>query len=162
MKRLIPTLVILCLAISMHGQIERDKVLHFVGGNLFGLAGAGIAKNATDGNRVWTFVGAVAGSALAGVTKEAIDSSQPGNQWDNSDVLATVLGGITVGLAIEIFSKKKEDGRLRHSKGAIVAGESYILHNIPFSEKGLDGKLPSLTPFGFSSQVLDDLAISTP
>ena len=130
MKRLIPTLVILCLAISMHGQIERDKVLHFVGGNLFGLAGAGIAKNATDGNRVWTFVGAVAGSALAGVTKEAIDSSQPGNQWDNGDVLATVLGGMTVGLAIEIFSKKKEDGRLRHSKGAIFAVESYKLKKV--------------------------------
>ena len=47
-------------------QIERAKALHFVGGGLFGLAGAGIAKEISDGNRWWTFAGSVGGATLVG------------------------------------------------------------------------------------------------
>ena len=113
MRTLIPTLLFFVLALHGYGQVERDKALHFLGGNLFGLAGAGIAKQASEGNRVWTFLGSVAGSAVAGVAKEAIDSGQDGNQWDNDDLAATVLGGVTVGVTIDIFSKKKDKKRLR-------------------------------------------------
>lgn len=113
MRTLIPTLLLFVLVSHCHGQVEQDKVLHFLGGNLFGLAGAGVAKHATKGNRVWTFVGAVTGSALAGVAKEVIDAGQRENGWDNGDLTATVLGGITVGIAIDLFSKKDSQGRLR-------------------------------------------------
>ncbi len=113
MRTLIPTLLFFVFALHGYGQVERDKALHFLGGSLFGLAGAGIAKQASDGNRVWTFLGAVTGSAVAGVAKEAIDSGQDGNQWDNDDLAATILGGITVGVAIDLFSKKKDKRRLR-------------------------------------------------
>lgn len=113
MRTLIPTLLFFVLALHGYGQVERDKALHFLGGSLFGLAGAGIAKQASDGNRVWTFVGSVAGSALIGVAKEAVDSGQKENGWDNDDLAATVLGGVTVGVTIDIFSKKKDKKRLR-------------------------------------------------
>lgn len=115
MRTLIPTLAFLVFASNIQGQVERDKALHYLGGNLFGLAGAGIAKRASDGNRVWTFVGAVAGSALIGVAKEAVDSGQRENGWDNEDLAATVLGGVTIGLTIEIFSKKRDKRRPRGS-----------------------------------------------
>ncbi|SNY99401.1 hypothetical protein [Flagellimonas pacifica] len=111
MRTLIPTLVLFMFVLNSYGQIERDKALHFLGGNLFGLVGAGIAKQASDGNRTWTFIGSVAGSALIGVAKEAVDSGQRENGWDNDDLAATVLGGITVGVSIEIFSKKRNKRR---------------------------------------------------
>ncbi|MBO0324011.1 hypothetical protein J0X14_17005 [Muricauda sp. CAU 1633] len=113
MRTLIPTLLFFVLALHGYGQVERDKALHFLGGNLFGLAGAGIAKQASDGNRIWTFVGSVAGSALIGVAKEAVDSGQQENGWDNDDLAATVLGGVTVGITIDLFSKKDDNKRLR-------------------------------------------------
>lgn len=119
MRTLIPTLVFFMLASNGYGQIERDKALHFLGGGLFGLAGAGIAKNISEGNRVWTFVGAVASSTLIGVAKEAVDSGQDGNGWDNDDLAATILGGVTVGITIDLVSKKRDKRRLRGSYAAV-------------------------------------------
>lgn len=134
-----------------HGQVEWDKTLHFVGGNLFGLAGAGIAKQASKGNRIWTFAGAVAGSTLVGVAKEAMDAGQRDNGWDNEDLAATILGGITVGLALELFSKKDANGRLRGKYSppslhwepgqATLLGTDFVLDK---------GGLPALSTLGMS------------
>ncbi|WP_298793583.1 hypothetical protein [uncultured Allomuricauda sp.] len=107
MRTLLSTFLVLMIGTQLFAQIERDKALHYLGGNLFGLVGAGVAKQISDGNRAWTFVGAVAGGALIGLGKEAVDSGQEGNQWDNDDLVATILGGVTVGVTIEIFSKKR-------------------------------------------------------
>ncbi|PRX55495.1 hypothetical protein [Flagellimonas meridianipacifica] len=157
MKRLIPTVVVLCLAITMHGQIERDKALHFVGGGLFGLVGAGVAKKASDGNRVWTFVGAVAGSTLIGLAKESVDASQEDNGWDNDDLLATILGGVAVGVTIELFSKKDKDGRLRYSGRSVAIQPQLEPFDVVFLNKeNTEESLPNLTPFGFSSNILND------
>ena len=156
MKRHHLTLVVLCLTISMHGQIERDKALHFVGGNLFGLVGAGIAKKASDGNRAWTFVGAVAGGTLIGLAKESVDAGQRENGWDNDDLLATILGGVTVGLAIELFSKKKE-GKFRYSGGTAVNLESPPILFLNTLQTTSNNTLPKLTPFGFSSNILNEM-----
>ena len=109
MKRLIPAIMFLCFLHAVQGQIERDKALHFVGGNLYGLAGAGIAKQISDGNRWWTFAGAIGGSALIGIGKEAVDASQRENGWDNEDLWATILGGASVGVTIDIFTNHKKD-----------------------------------------------------
>ncbi len=150
-------MVILCLTFNMYGQIERDKALHFVGGSLFGLVGAGVAKKASEGNRVWTFVGAVAGSTLIGLAKESVDAGQRENGWDNDDLIATILGGVTVGVAIELFSKKKKDGRLRYSRGTIANQDTYQFSPLTFSKTDTTKvELPSLTPFGFSSNILND------
>ena len=106
MKKLIPTLVFLMCLNFVSGQ-DRDKVLHYIGGNLYGLAGAGIAKQISDGNRWWTFAGAIGGSTLIGLGKEAVDASQRENGWDNDDLIATILGGATVGVVIDIAGGKK-------------------------------------------------------
>ncbi|WP_208103905.1 hypothetical protein [Flagellimonas ochracea] len=129
MRTLIPTLVLFMLVSHAHGQVERDKALHFLGGNLFGLAGAGIAKQASDGNRIWTFVGSVAGSTLIGVAKEAVDASQRTNGWDNDDLAATVLGGVTVGVTIDLFSKKDDKRRLRGSYSKLDIKRKELRHD---------------------------------
>ena len=142
-------ILILFLVFTLgHSQIQRDKALHFLGGHLYGLAGAGIAKQISDGDRAWTFVGAVAGSALIGVAKEAVDAGQRPNGWDNEDLLATVLGGISVGLMIEIFSKKRD----RYDRVDLnsVQAQAFGLNPMPdivFS----NGELPNLNALGFTS-----------
>nr|WP_321413869.1 hypothetical protein [uncultured Allomuricauda sp.] len=150
MRKLIPTLLFFMLVYNCHGQIGQDKVLHFGGGSLFGLAGAGIAKHATKGNRVWTFVGAVTGSALAGVAKEAIDAGQRENGWDNDDLAATILGGITVGIAIDLFSKKDNQGRLRGRYSTLHFNQKKYLVLETQQLSILDGNLPALNTLGLS------------
>lgn len=100
------------IVFQSNAQIEQDKVLHFGVGALCGLGGAVLADELSDGNRFWIFTGAVAGSLLAGVAKEAWDEQQ-NNAWDNGDLAATVLGGVAVGVTIELFSGKKRKARHR-------------------------------------------------
>ncbi len=154
MRTLIPTLLFFVLASHCHGQVERDKALHFLGGNLFGLAGAGIAKQASHGNRIWTFVGSVAGSALVGVAKETMDAGQRDNGWDNEDLAATILGGVTVGVTIDLFAKKDERRRLRgrYSKLDVKKKKHFLQPQTEFVV--LEGKLPSLNTLRLSNQEL--------
>lgn len=126
MRTLISMLVLVLVVNQAHSQIGRDKVLHFAGGSLFGLAGAGIAKEISDGNRFWTFAGAVGGSLLVGLGKEAIDAGQSDNGWDNDDLLATVLGGVTVGIAIDIFT---DHGRTKKRRAAIATRHPFEPQN---------------------------------
>jgi fluoride ion exporter CrcB/FEX len=72
-----------------------------------GAAGALVANQLSNGDRIWTFTGAVGGSLLAGLVKETIDQNKSNNSWDNGDLAATVLGGVTVGVTIDLFSGKK-------------------------------------------------------
>jgi len=156
MRTLIPTLVFFVLASYCHGQVERDKALHFLGGNLFGLAGAGIAKQATDGNRIWTFVGSVAGSTLIGLAKETVDAGQRDNGWDNDDLTATILGGVTVGVTIDLFSKKDKK-RLR-GRYAKLDLKKHKLQSKQLDSKFvvLEGSLPALNTLGLSTQILQE------
>lgn len=154
MRTLIPTLLLFVLALHCHGQVERDKALHFLGGNLFGLAGAGIAKQASDGNRIWTFVGSVAGSTLIGLAKETVDAGQSNNGWDNDDLAATILGGVTVGVTIDLFSKKDDKKRLRGRYADRKSKKNKLLIPEPKTELVFfEGKLPSLNTLGLSSQL---------
>lgn len=102
------TIVVFLFSLSLlQAQLEKDKALHFGAGILSGAAGALVADQLSDGNRAWTFTGAVAGSLLAGVVKETIDQNKSNNSWDNRDLAATVLGGLTVGVTIDLFSGKR-------------------------------------------------------
>lgn len=154
MRTLISILLFFVLASQSHGQIEHDKALHFVGGSLTGLAGAGIAKQVTKGNRVWTFVGAVTASAIAGVAKEAIDAGQTDNGWDNEDLVATILGGVTVGIAIELFSKKDEQGRLRGRYSNLDLKRKKLFLQPKSKFVLLEDRPPSLNTLGLSNQEL--------
>ncbi|WP_411031751.1 hypothetical protein [Spongiimicrobium sp. 3-5] len=106
MKKIILVLFLMVGTHSAKAQLESDKVLHFGAGALSGALGALVAHELSDGNRGWTFAGSVGASLLAGLAKEAIDQ-RDNNAWDNGDLAATVLGGITVGVTIDIFTAKK-------------------------------------------------------
>jgi hypothetical protein len=98
--------LLLFTQMTLCAQIRRDHVQHFGAGLLAGGAGAFVASELSDGNRFWTFSGAVAGSLIGGIVKEAIDAGQVDNKWDNSDLAATAVGGITIGVTIDLFSAK--------------------------------------------------------
>ncbi len=101
-------LVLLLFLFSIAGQAQsNDKILHFGAGVATGAAGAFIAHELSGGNKWWSIAGAVGGSLMAGLAKETIDKSK-GGPWDNGDIAHTVAGGLTVGIAIEIFSGKKK------------------------------------------------------
>lgn len=127
-------IVLLFLETSAFSQVENDKVLHFVGGNLYGLAGAGIAKQISNGDRFWTFAGAIGGSALIGLGKEAIDSRKGGSGWDNDDLLATVLGGATVGITIDLFTDHKKRRR-QQARGGLTTENSKMRSPMPLKSK---------------------------
>lgn len=138
------------LVAPCHAQEEWDKTLHFVGGSLFGLAGAGVAKQLSQGNRAWTFVGSLAGSALAGVAKEAVDAGQRPDGWDNEDLAATLLGGATVGLSIELFSKKDSNKRLRGKYSPVKLPSLTGQYAPPESLDLVEGRFPSLNTLSLS------------
>ncbi|MDO1514631.1 hypothetical protein Q2T41_18415 [Maribacter confluentis] len=145
-------ILVLLVLLTMHtakGQIESDKALHFLGGNLYGLVGAGIANEISDGDRTWTFIGAVGGSLLIGVAKESIDQKQYGG-WDNADLIATVLGGATIGFTIDIFKKRKQRKRDKIFKDAVGENYNYDRETFPVQEL----KINSLHVLGMSSTVL--------
>ena len=134
-------------------QIEQDKALHFLGGNLYGLVGAGVADQISDGNRTWTFVGSLGGSLLIGLAKEAIDESQYGG-WDNQDLLATFLGGASVGVTIDVFKQRKKRKREQLFRDAIghkwqpKASETLV----PYGSQG-----PTVQLIGFSPSLYERL-----
>lgn len=98
---------LVCMFLSQKGtgQIPEDKLLHFSAGQVSGAAGAFIASEISHNNRFWTFTGAVAASLFAGLAKEALDNRRY-NGWDNADLGATVLGGITIGFTIDLFTAR--------------------------------------------------------
>jgi len=110
-------ILLLLVQNSLRGQVEQDKALHFAAGAFAGATGALIASKVTKRNRFWTVTGSVAASLLAGLAKEAIDKGN-GGEWDNGDLGATVLGGVTVGVSIELFSKKEGKYYVKRDKSA--------------------------------------------
>lgn len=148
MKRIMISFLFFVLLGKMYGQIQSDKALHFLGGNLYGLAGAGIASELSDGNRTWTFVGSLGGSLLIGLAKEGIDEKQYGG-WDNADLLATVLGGATVGFTIDIFKKRKQRKRDQLFKEAVGSSGFQIKFPVKTTE------INSLSLLGISKNVLE-------
>ncbi len=149
MLRLSTLCLILFSVHTIYGQIERDKALHFLGGNLFGLVGAGLASQISDGDRTWTFVGSLGGSLLIGLAKESIDEKQYGG-WDNADLLATVLGGATVGVTIDIFKKRRQRKREKLFKDAM--GQTNFDTKIKFPI--YTSEINSLYVLGISKTVL--------
>lgn len=96
MKNLILSIALL-LSISMTSQtIQKDKQKHFVAGVVSGYIGSKLTNN--------KFLGALIGSLIVGVGKEVYDEIKH-KGYDNKDILATALGGVTIGITIKIFDK---------------------------------------------------------
>lgn len=150
MKKIFAFFYILISLHSTYSQVEQDKVLHFLGGNLFGLVGAGVASQISDGDRTWTFIGAIGGSLLIGLAKESIDQKQYGG-WDNADLLATVLGGATVGVTIDIFKKRRQRKRDKLFKDAVGYSELEVKKTFLIES----AEINSLSLLGMSKAVIE-------
>lgn len=144
----------LCFQQSL-AQVERDKALHFIGGNLYGLAGAGIAKQISNGNRWWTFAGSIGGATLIGLGKEAVDAGQRENGWDNDDLLATILGGATVGVTIDIFTDHKKDKKRPQASLALDEEHEKYKQATRLDKLLKNNKTPSLVALSLPSYLLE-------
>lgn len=109
MRKIITLILTLFFANQGMAQLENDKVLHFAGGAIFGTAGAGLGRKVTGNKPFSAIAGALIVSSTIGVSKEALDSGRSGGEWDNGDLLATVLGGLVSGTIVEIFAKDPKD-----------------------------------------------------
>lgn len=87
------------------GQIAHDKKLHYAAGAVTTAVSYefvyGITKSKKKA-RIYSLATAI----LVGSLKEAIDATEKGNRFDPNDLLATTLGGITVGITFKLFDKR--------------------------------------------------------
>lgn len=89
-----------------NAQIPEDKKLHFAAGTLAGATGYSYVWQKTKDKKKAMLAG-ISTAILAGTIKELVDSSQTGNRFDERDLAATALGGITLSVTINLFNKKK-------------------------------------------------------
>lgn len=91
---------------------ESDKKDHFMAGAFIGSFTYALVLNKTEDNRK-AFLASVATSVLFGTIKETLDSRQKGNFFDARDLLATTYGGISIGVTLDLVSRKgKKKGKL--------------------------------------------------
>ena len=89
----------------MYGQlIETDKQSHMLGGTFGGTIGYELIYEKTK-NENKAFLGAIAGALIVGTLKESYDSTRTNNKFDNNDLIATIGGGIIIGLTINLIKK---------------------------------------------------------
>jgi len=111
-----PTLLFILLLLTFtpsHSQLlsENDKQKHFAAGALLGGISYGIILQETE-NKKLAFWGSIATSFVAGYIKETSDKNS-GYYFDNRDLLATTLGGLSVGVTFDIFTRNgKKKGRI--------------------------------------------------
>ena len=90
---------------------ENDKQKHYVAGALIGGITYGVILQETEDKKL-AFWGSIASSLVAGYIKETSDKNS-GYYFDNRDLLATTLGGLSVGVTFDIFTRKgKKKGRI--------------------------------------------------
>lgn len=104
MKLLIILLLTTCIAT---GQIQEDKILHFIGGAFVSGTTSLIVYDQTKSTKK-AFIYGLASGLLVGVGKELLDESKY-KGWDNNDLLATVLGSITITIPLNFWEKKRNN-----------------------------------------------------
>ena len=92
-----------------NAQIPQDKQLHFAAGMIASSTGYGYVWNKTKDKKKALIAG-IGTAILAGTAKEIFDSKQSDNKFDVKDLTATTLGGITIGVTINLFKRKKNVG----------------------------------------------------
>ena len=97
---LIPSLVL--------GQLmtERDKQIHYAAGAFVSTVTYDIVYKKTK-SRKKAFLYSITSSLIVGTLKELADSREINNKFDTRDLLATTYGGITIGLTLNLVSRKK-------------------------------------------------------
>jgi uncharacterized protein YfiM (DUF2279 family) len=94
--------VVLFFTLSItNAQIQDDKKLHFAAGAIASTVGYEYVYSKT-GDKNQALAAGVLTSMIAGIGKEVYDSFQPKNRFDQQDVAATILGGVTVSFTIKL------------------------------------------------------------
>lgn len=117
MKKLFTLCTLLLLFNPVNAQLltEPDKKMHFGAGFVFGGISYGLILEETE-NKQLALLGSVATAFVAGYIKETRDKRMGGN-FDNRDLLATTLGGISIGITLDIFARNgKKKGRVLNLK----------------------------------------------
>ena len=96
-------------ALVSNAQIPKDKQLHFAAGIVASSTGYGYVWNKTKDKKKALIAG-IGTAILAGTAKEIFDSRQSDNRFDVKDLAATTLGGITIGVTINLFKREKNVG----------------------------------------------------
>lgn len=99
--KIIYILLFLCCGLMVGQEIPRDKKLHFGAGVLSSAVGYQYVYNQTQ-DKEKALAAGILTSIIMGVGKEVYDSFQPKNRFDQSDVAATVLGGVTFSFTVKI------------------------------------------------------------
>ena len=89
---------------------EKDKQAHFAAGTVFGGVAYGFILKET-GSKTKALLGAITTAFIVGTLKESRDSGQDGNRFDKRDLLATTYGGIAVGVTMDIYRRKGDNGK---------------------------------------------------
>lgn len=103
MKKII-TLLSLILTFTMTSQIQDDKIKHFAAGAFIGGGVQSIVYSQTR-NTAKAFLWGLGSSITIGVLKEVKDEIDYGG-FDTKDLLATILGGLTVTIPLDFVFKK--------------------------------------------------------
>ena len=83
---------------------QEDKQKHFVAGSIVGAISYGVILQETEDKHL-AFFGSIATSFVAGYLKETFDKKQ-GIPFDNEDLAATALGGLSIGITLDIFTRQ--------------------------------------------------------
>jgi uncharacterized protein YfiM (DUF2279 family) len=102
------TLILLLLTATIAtGQIKEDKVKHFIGGAFVSGTVSLIVYDQTKSTKK-AFLYGIASGVSIGIVKEVIDEIKY-KGWDNKDLLATVLGSITITIPLNFWEKNKKE-----------------------------------------------------
>jgi uncharacterized protein YfiM (DUF2279 family) len=94
--------IVLFFTLSItNAQIQDDKKLHFAAGAIASGIGYEYVYSKTQ-NKEQALAAGILTSIAAGIGKEIYDSLQKKNQFDQHDVAATVLGGVSFSLVIKL------------------------------------------------------------
>lgn len=88
----------------LYAQDSSDAVKHLGAGMVVGGVGGYAAQKISNGQRGWTWAGAVGSSLAAGLAKETFYDQPRGASWETRDVIFTTLGGVVSALALEVFT----------------------------------------------------------
>ena len=99
--KIIYILLFLCCGLMVSQEIPRDKKLHFGAGVLSSAVGYQYVYNQTQ-DKEKALAAGILTSIVMGIGKEVYDSFQPKNRFDQSDVAATVLGGVAFSFTVKI------------------------------------------------------------
>lgn len=131
--KLIVFVCFLVVLTPVAGQNIGNEAKHVGAGIIIGGIGGYSAHKLFNGQRGWTWAGAVGSSLAAGLAKETFYDKPRGAQWESKDVLYTALGGILSGLALDLIYKNNRRRGGRGKKCGCLVAQSDFEHPIEFS-----------------------------